>query len=65
MCLAADPFGHSATQAAVLSAEVGFDSLWFARIDFQDRDQRLADKNMQFLWRGSDSLGASAQVCRV
>ena len=32
-----DPFGHSATQAALLSAEVGFDSLFFGRIDYQDR----------------------------
>lgn len=32
-----DPFGHSATQAALLSAEMGFDSLFFGRIDYQDR----------------------------
>ena len=30
-----DPFGHSASQAALLSAEVGFDSLFFGRIDYQ------------------------------
>ena len=30
-----DPFGHSATQAALLSAEVGFDALFFGRIDCQ------------------------------
>jgi hypothetical protein len=30
-----DPFGHSATQAALLSAEVGFDGLFFGRIDYQ------------------------------
>jgi len=30
-----DPFGHSATQASVLSAAVGFTSLFFARIDYQ------------------------------
>ena len=30
-----DPFGHSATQAALLSAEVGFDALFFGRIDYQ------------------------------
>lgn len=29
-----DPFGHSATQA-VMSAEMGFQSLFFARIDWQ------------------------------
>ncbi|CAK9068292.1 Probable alpha-mannosidase At5g13980, partial [Durusdinium trenchii] len=30
-----DPFGHSATQAALLSAEVGFQGLFFGRIDYQ------------------------------
>ena len=30
-----DPFGHSATQAALLSAEVGFTGLFFGRIDYQ------------------------------
>jgi hypothetical protein len=49
-------------QAALLSAEVGFDSLWFARLDYQDRATRLADKTMQFIWRPSVSLGPSAQV---
>ena len=28
-----DPFGHSATQASLLSAEMGFDGLYFGRID--------------------------------
>ncbi len=54
--------GHSATNAALLSAEVGFDSLWFARIDYQDRATRLANKNMQFLWQASPSLGKDATV---
>ena len=54
-----DPFGHSATNAALLSAEVraprcacaprggahappqvGFDALYFARIDYDDRNHR-------------------------
>jgi alpha-mannosidase len=39
--------GHSSTNAGLLSAVVGFDSLWFARIDYQDRTTRLANKNMQ------------------
>lgn len=32
-----DPFGHSATQAALLSAEAGMDGLFFGRIDYQVR----------------------------
>ncbi|XP_021887561.1 probable alpha-mannosidase At5g13980, partial [Carica papaya] len=57
-----DPFGHSATQAYLLGAEVGFDSLFFARIDYQDRAKRKDDKSLEVIWRGSKSLGSSAQI---
>lgn len=57
-----DPFGHSATQAALLSAEVGFDSLFFGRTDYQDRKKRLSERRMEMVWRASPSLGAAAQV---
>ncbi|KAI9114327.1 hypothetical protein K1719_014555 [Acacia pycnantha] len=57
-----DPFGHSAVQAYLLSAEVGFDSLFFARIDYQDRAKRKDDKSLEVVWRASKSLGSSAQV---
>jgi hypothetical protein len=48
-------------QAALLSAEVGFESLWFARIDYGDRAARLERKAMQYMWRASASL-PEAQV---
>ncbi|XP_050150893.1 probable alpha-mannosidase At5g13980 isoform X5 [Malus sylvestris] len=57
-----DPFGHSAVQAYLLGAEVGFDSLFFARIDYQDRAKRKNEKSLEVVWRGSKSLGSSAQV---
>ena len=57
-----DPFGHSSTQAALLSAEVGFDGLFFGRIDYQDHDNRIANKNLEFIWRASPSLGVEGQV---
>ncbi|XP_022736308.1 probable alpha-mannosidase At5g13980 isoform X1 [Durio zibethinus] len=57
-----DPFGHSAVQAYLLSAEVGFDSLFFARIDYQDRAKRKDEKSLEVVWRGSKSLGSSAQI---
>ena len=57
-----DPFGHSATQAALLSAEAGFDALFFGRIDYQDHDLRVKNKDLQFIWAPSPSLGPSASV---
>lgn len=57
-----DPFGHSAVQAYLLGAEVGFDSLFFARIDYQDRAKRKGEKTLEVVWQGSKSLGSSAQI---
>ena len=57
-----DPFGHSATQAALLSAEAGFDGLFFGRIDYQDLDFRHKEKRSEFIWRASPSLGDDTQI---
>ncbi|PIA32796.1 hypothetical protein AQUCO_04300016v1 [Aquilegia coerulea] len=57
-----DPFGHSAVQAYLLGAELGFDSLFFARIDYQDRKRRKDDKTLEVIWRGSKSLGSTSQI---
>ncbi|KAI5404766.1 probable alpha-mannosidase At5g13980 [Lathyrus oleraceus] len=57
-----DPFGHSAVQAYLLGAEVGFDSLFFGRIDYQDRAKRKGEKSLEVVWQGSKSFGSSAQI---
>ncbi|KAI3856688.1 hypothetical protein MKX03_026813 [Papaver bracteatum] len=57
-----DPFGHSAVQAYLLGAEVGFDSFFFGRIDYQDLQQRKNEKRLEFVWQGSKTLGSSAQI---
>ncbi|GAB2236176.1 hypothetical protein Droror1_Dr00027915 [Drosera rotundifolia] len=57
-----DPFGHSAVQAYLLGAEVGFDSLFFGRIDYQDREKRKDEKTLEVVWRGSKSLGSTTQI---
>ncbi|XP_010929675.1 alpha-mannosidase At3g26720 [Elaeis guineensis] len=57
-----DPFGHSAVQAYLLSAEVGFDALYFSRIDYQDREKRKDLKSLEVVWRGSKTLGSSADI---
>uniref|UniRef100_A0A803KWE4 Alpha-mannosidase n=1 Tax=Chenopodium quinoa TaxID=63459 RepID=A0A803KWE4_CHEQI len=56
-----DPFGHSAVQAYLLGAELGFDSVHFARIDYQDRAVRKDHKSLETLWRGSKTFGSSSQ----
>ena len=53
---------HFLSQAALLSAEVGFDALYFARIDWQEAKVRTKDKSMEMVWRASASLGAHAEV---
>lgn len=57
-----DPFGHSAVQGYLLGAELGFDSVHFARIDYQDRAKRKSDKSLEVIWRGSKTFGSSAQI---
>lgn len=54
-----DPFGHSNTHAW-LSYEVGFDSLFFGRIDWADHDKRMAEKKMEMVWKGSSSQSHAA-----
>jgi alpha-mannosidase len=48
-----DPFGHSATQASLLSYEVGFDALYFQRIDYQDKSIRALNSQLEMLWQAS------------
>ncbi|PKI59892.1 hypothetical protein CRG98_019665 [Punica granatum] len=57
-----DPFGHSAVQGYLLGAELGFDSVHFARIDYQDRAKRKVDKSLEVVWRGSNTFRSSSQI---
>ncbi len=36
---------------------MGFDGLFFGRIDFQDHIQRAQTKRMEMIWKGSSNLG--------
>lgn len=57
-----DPFGHSNANAR-LFAEMGFDAFFFAREDYQEKEVRLANRSMEWIWRPSwDSIGESAQI---
>lgn len=57
-----DPFGHSNANPR-LFADMGFDTFIFGRLDYEDREQRLADKTMQFVWKPfNESLGDSVEI---
>lgn len=44
-----DPFGHSREQAS-LFAQLGFDGLFFGRLDWRDKATRMANKTMEMVW---------------
>jgi lysosomal alpha-mannosidase len=45
-----DTFGHSATNTRIFS-ELGYDTMFFSRIDYLEKDQRNTHQSMNFLWR--------------
>eukprot|EP00934_Nitzschia_sp_Nitz4_P002969 Nitzschia sp. Nitz4//scaffold272_size25479//12374//15946//NITZ4_008309-RA/size25479-snap-gene-0.1-mRNA-1//-1//CDS//3329545225//2959//frame0 len=51
-----DPFGHSSTQAALMTSKLGFNSLFFGRIDYQDLQVRRYTKNCEGLWNSSQNV---------
>ena len=56
-----DPFGHSAEQASI-HAMIGFNSFYFARIDYQDYKAREKAQELQMVWQGSHTLGANSNI---
>ena len=57
-----DPFGHSNGNPR-LFAEMGMDAWFFARIDFQDKEKRLKEKSMEWVWKPfSESLGDRVSI---
>lgn len=57
-----DPFGHSREQAS-LFAQMGYDGLFFGRLDYQDKDFRKQNHDMEMIWSGSpNNLGSQAQI---
>ncbi|XP_055636185.1 lysosomal alpha-mannosidase-like [Toxorhynchites rutilus septentrionalis] len=50
-----DPFGHSREQAS-LFAQMGYDGMFFARLDWRDKNKRLAESKAEMIWETSSSL---------
>ncbi len=45
-----------------LFAQMGFESVFFARIDYQDYALRSSQKRLEWMWQPSRSLGNSSQI---
>ncbi|KAF5279970.1 hypothetical protein FQR65_LT15119 [Abscondita terminalis] len=56
-----DPFGHSKVMATIL-AQLGFDGLFFTRLDHRDLKKRNSEKNTEFIWRGNGDLGTASDI---
>ncbi|KAL4648547.1 lysosomal alpha-mannosidase [Arapaima gigas] len=50
-----DPFGHAREHASMF-AQMGYDGFFFGRLDYQDKARRIRDKDMEMVWRASESL---------
>lgn len=56
-----DPFGHSKEQASLFT-KMGYDGLFVARLDYQNKQQRMSDKSMEMVWEASSNLGEKENV---
>jgi hypothetical protein len=45
-----DTFGHSATNTRIF-AELGFEAMFFSRIDDGEKNTLKAGRNLNYLWR--------------
>ena len=41
---------------------MGFDGLFFGRLDYADKDKRIKQKSMEMIWKASESLGDSSSL---
>ncbi|XP_059613211.1 lysosomal alpha-mannosidase isoform X2 [Phlebotomus argentipes] len=56
-----DPFGHTREMAS-LFAQMGFDGMFFGRLDYQDKTRRLEKREAEMIWRGSANLGEASDL---
>lgn len=51
-----DPFGHSREMASIF-AGLGYEAMFFARLDYRDNAKRHQTQTLETMWQGSQSLG--------
>jgi len=51
-----DPFGHSKSHAALM-AQMGYEGLFFGRIDYIDWETRRTNKSLEFNWKPGNPRG--------
>ncbi|UXI16369.1 Mite allergen Der p7 [Sarcoptes scabiei] len=56
-----DPFGHS-KELASLYAQMGYDAIYFAREDYQDRYKRQSSRELEHVWISSADLGNHSNI---
>ena len=56
-----DPFGHSKEQANIF-AQMGFDGLFFARLDWRDKEARMRDLRMEMVWEAGHDQSESSDL---
>lgn len=56
-----DPFGHSREMAS-LFAQMSYDGYFFGRLHYKDKERRMASREMEMVWEGSDDLGEAADI---
>lgn len=52
-----DSFGHSREHASIMT-QLGFEGLVIGRIDYRDKDNRIENKNLDFIWNTNDNFEA-------
>lgn len=61
-CANTSPHPHPPPVPWDVFEQAGFEALYFGRIDYQDREKRIAESDMEMLWRPSRSLEDKAQI---
>jgi len=54
-----DPFGHSATQASLMTHKMGMNAIYFGRIDHEDLQLRQQEQRCEGLWNPTNPNNAT------